>query len=257
MRRVPFLFLFGLLTLGANAAMAQGGGYAVPQGTPANIARAVDSPERPADQRERDFFRRPAEILTLLGISEGDEVIEFAAFGNYYTTMLAEAVGPRGHVYMIDMPWTEPFGGGGSRAFVAAHDNASYTLAHFNRAELPKNIDAAMIVLFYHDLKLQTGAQQVDTVEMNARIFEALRPGGRYLVVDHKSEDYAGWSDAAALHRIDEATIIQEVLAAGFELAASSNALANPQDDHRISMRDPSIRGRTDRAVLVFRKPED
>jgi predicted methyltransferase len=112
-----------------------------------------------------------------------------------------------------------------------------------------------MMILFYHDLKTQSGDQSVDTVDMNARIFGALRPGGTFIVVDHKAEDFSGWRDTGTLHRIDEATIIQEVTAAGFELVASSNILANPGDDHSINMRDASIRGNTDRAVLVFRKP--
>jgi predicted methyltransferase len=245
-----------VLVFGSATADAQQGAYIAPEGTPTNIRRAVESEDRADQHRERDYLRRPAEILTLLGVAEGDRVIEFASFGNYYTTLLTEAVGPSGFVYMIDMPWTEPFGGGGSRAFDAAHDNATYTVAHFNRTELPQNIDAATMVLFYHDLQVQVGAQRVDPVDMNARIFAALRPGGRYLVIDHKAADYAGWRDVEGMHRIDEVTIINEVTAAGFELIASSNILANPQDDHRVSMRDPSIRGRTDRAVLVFEKPE-
>ena len=256
MRSILSIVVIGTLAFGWDTVQAQRGVYVVPEGTSANIRRAVESENRSDQHRERDYLRRPAEILTLLGIAEGDEVIEFASFGNYYTTMLAEAVGPSGFVYMIDMPWTEPFGGSGSRAFDATHDNATYTVGHFNRTELPDNVDAATMVLFYHDLQVQTGEQRVDPVDMNARIFEALRPGGRYLVIDHKAEDFAGWRDVEGMHRIDEATIIQEVTAAGFELVASSNILANPEDDHRIGMRDPSIRGRTDRAVLIFEKPE-
>ncbi|MGD2167113.1 MAG: methyltransferase [Gammaproteobacteria bacterium] len=257
-RRFVLRVLIAVLGAGsivADAAQAQSARYSVPDGTPANIARAIESSGRTLQERDRDSLRRPAEILTLVGIEEGDRVIEFASFGNYYTKLLAAAVGPAGHVYMIDMPWTEPFGGNGSRSFAAEHENASYTLAHYNRVELPADVDVAMMVLFYHDLKVQTGAQSVDPMDMNARIFAALRPGGRFLVVDHKAEDFAAWSDVASLHRIDEATIIQEVTAAGFELVADSNILANPDDDHQLNMRDPAIRGKTDRAVLVFRKP--
>ena len=245
----------GSFLLGFSQVSAQDVGYVVPAGTPANIKQAIESGARPDAQRARDMARRPAEILTLTGIENGDEVIEFASFGHYYTTLLADAVGPNGHVYMVDMPWTEPFGGNAARAFAAAHDNATYTLAHYNRAELPRNVDAAMMVLFYHDLKTQEGEQSVDTVDMNARILAALRPGGTFLIVDHKAQDFAGWRDVKSLHRIDEATVIQEVTSAGFELVATSNILANPDDDHAINMRDPAIRGNTDRAVLVFRKP--
>ena len=254
-------FIICFITIGAIASSgvqvrAQSSGYTIPDGTPANIRRALESDDRSIQERDRDSLRKPAEILSLLGIEEGDEVIEFASFGNYYTKLLAEAVGPSGHVHMIDMPWTEPFGGGGSRAFAAEHDNATYQLAHYNRVDLPRGVDVATMVLFYHDLKVQTGPQSVDPIDMNARIFAALRPGGRFLVIDHKARDYAGWQDVASLHRIDEAAVIEEVSAAGFELIANSNLLANPDDDHSVSMRDPSVRGRTDRAVLVFRKPE-
>ena len=57
------------------------------------------------------------------------------------------------------------------------------------------------------------------------------------------------------LHRIDPATIKSEVTAAGFELVQDSPLLANPADDHKQSMRAEGIRGKTDQAVLVFRKP--
>lgn len=251
---VSVAFVCGL-SVGFGDVLAQSGRYVVPAGTPANIQRAIESPARMEGERDRDVMRKPAEILTLAGIREGDEVIEFASFGHYYTKMLVEAVGPGGHVYMVDMPWTEPFAGRAARAFDAEHDNATFTLEHFNRTDLPDGVDAALMILFYHDLKTQSGEQSVDTADMNARIFESLRPGGTFVVVDHKAEDFSGWRDTGTLHRIDEATIIQEVTAAGFDLVASSNILANPDDDYSVNMRDASIRGTTDRAVLVFRKP--
>ena len=160
-----------------------------------------------------------------------------------------------GHVYMIDMPWTERFGGEGARAFDAAHDNATYVQVHYNRATLPTSVDTVMSVLFYHDLKRESADESVDTADMNARVFAALRPGGSYLVIDHKAQPGSGWRDATTLHRIDAQTIIDEVTVAGFELVLSSDLLANPEDDHTLSVRDASLRGRTDRAVLLFRKP--
>lgn len=145
----------GALVLGADPVGAQG--YIVPSGTAANIKRAIESPARTEEQRAQDAARKRAEILTLAGIEDGDRVIEFASFGHYYTTLLVEAVGPSGHVHMVDMPWTEAFAGGPARALDAAHANATFTLVHFNRANLPRNIDVAMMVLFYHDLKAQSG----------------------------------------------------------------------------------------------------
>src|SRR5690606_30309460 len=178
-----------------------------------------------AEQRARDENRKPAEILALAGIEEGDRVIELASFGHYFTTLLVEAVGPEGHVYMVDMPWTDRFGGEGARAFDAAHDNATYIQAHYYEVALPQNVDAVLNILFYHDLKRDSAEESVDTADMNRRIFAALKPGGTYVVIDHNAEDGSGWRDATTLHRIDPATIREEVTAAGFELAEDSDLL--------------------------------
>ena len=71
---------------------------------PVHIQRAANSAERPEAARARDAGRKPKELLTLAGLKEGDRVIELASFGQYYTMILADAVGPRGRVYMYDLP---------------------------------------------------------------------------------------------------------------------------------------------------------
>jgi predicted methyltransferase len=225
--------------------------YSAPANAPANIKRAVASSARPAEQRARDADRKPAETLMLLDVTEGERVVELAAFGHYWTNMLVEAVGPSGQVVMVDMPWTDRFGGEAARAFDAAHANATYTQAHYNQMELPQNVDAVIMVQFYHDLTRDS----VDTADMNKRILAALKPGGIYLVIDHNAEAGSGWRDASTLHRIDPAAIKSEVTAAGFELVQDSPLLANPADDRKQNMRAEGLRGKTDQAVLVFRKP--
>ncbi len=99
-----------LVVLDPAAAQAPAA-YRVPAAAPANIKRAVESPARPADQRARDADRKPAETLMLAEIAEGERVVELAAFGHYWTNMLVEAVGSSGQVTMVDMPWTDRFGG--------------------------------------------------------------------------------------------------------------------------------------------------
>jgi len=234
---------------------AQAPAYRVPAAAPANIKRAVESPSRPADQRARDADRKPAETLMLANVAEGQRVVELASFGQYWTNMLVEAVGSSGQVYMVDMPWTDRFGGEAGRAFDTAHANATYTQAHYNQMQLPQNVDAVIFVQFYHDLKRSNASESVDTADMNKKILAALKPGGTYLVVDHVAEAGSGWRDAMTLHRIDPATIKSEVTAAGFELVQDSPLLKNPADDHKQNMRAEGLRGHTDQAVLVFRKP--
>ena len=241
-----------LAVLAISTAAAQApAAYRVPAAAPANIKRAVESPARPGEHRARDADRKPAETLMLLDLAEGERVVELGAFGHYWSHMLVEAVGPSGELDMIDMPWTDRFGGEGGRAFDASHENATYAQAHYNEMRLPANVDAVMMVQFYHDLTRDA----VDTADMNRKVLAALKPGGIYLVVDHNAEAGSGWRDASTLHRIDPATIKSEVTAAGFELVQDSPLLRNPADDHRENMRAEGIRGKTDQAVLVFRKP--
>jgi predicted methyltransferase len=51
------------------------------------------------------------------------------------------------------------------------------------------------------------------------------------------------------------ATVRKQVMSAGFDYYGSTAVLRNPADDHTKAVFDPSIRGRTDQFVLVFRKP--
>jgi predicted methyltransferase len=226
--------------------------YAIPANTPAHVRRAVESPQRTDEQRARDGYRKPAEVLTMSGIEEGDRVIEIAAFGQYFSTMLVAAVGPSGYVDMYDLPYTEQFAGLASREFDGKYANAAYHLEHYNDVTLPQGVDAVWNVLYYHDLK----PQGVDTAAFNRKIFEALKPGGIYLVIDHKAEDGSGWRDAGTIHRMGVETIEQEVLAAGFELAVESDLLANPADDRTKMVFAPGTRGTTDQAFFIFRKPD-
>jgi predicted methyltransferase len=225
--------------------------YVMPADTPPHIRRAVESQERSDEMRARDFNRKPAEILTIAGLKEGEHVIEIAGFGQYFTTLLCAAVGPKGKIDVYDLPYTERFAGEASRAFDAKHDNESYHQESYNDALLPQNVDAVYMILYYHDLK----PQGVDTAAFNRKILAALKPGGTYLVIDHKAEDGSGWRDAGTIHRMGVETIKQEVLAAGFELVRESDLLANPKDDCTKMVFAPGTRGTTDQALFVFRKP--
>jgi predicted methyltransferase len=226
--------------------------YTLPAHTPAYIKAAIDDPARPADQRARDAARKPAELLIMSGIKPGNTVVEFASFGQYFTSFLSDIVGPKGTVYMYDLPYTEKRSGDPSRAFVAAHPNAKYALVDYNTLELPKNVDAVFMVLYYHDLFIN----KIDTASLNKRIFEALKPGGIFLVVDHNATPGSGITDTPKLHRIDPAVIRKEVTAAGFKLDRVSKLLAHPADDHTQLVFSPSLRGLTDQTVFVFRKPK-
>jgi predicted methyltransferase len=226
--------------------------YVIPADAPDHVRAAIEDAARPAEQKSRDGNRKPGELLMLSGVKPGDRVLEFAAFGQYFTDLLSSVVGPKGMVYMLDLPYTEARAGAPSRAFVAAHPNARYEVADYNTVELPQNLDVVFNVLYYHDLPLN----KIDTAALNAKIFKALKPGGVFLIVDHNAAPGSGTRDVEKLHRIDPAVIKQEVTAAGFRLVEDSKLLANPEDDHTWMVFAPGKRGTTDQAVLKFQKPK-
>ena len=236
--------------LAADAA-APAPAYVLPAGTPAYVRNAIESPTRSADSKARDANRKPAELLVMSGVKPGDKVVEFASFGQYFTTLLSDIVGAKGQVLMYDLPYTEARAGEASRAFVAAHPNSKYTLIDYNAIELPQGVDVVFNVLYYHDLFINN----IDTAALNARIFKALKPGGVFFVVDHNAEAGSGTRDVKKLHRVDPAVIRKEVQAAGFELVTESALLANPADDHSQMPFGPNIRGITDQTVFKFKKP--
>lgn len=222
---------------------------------PAHISRAVSSSARTEEQVARDPGRKPAEVLTLAGINEGDFVAEITSFGQYYSTLLVEAVGPSGRVQLYDMPYLAAFGEGNvglaGQAFADARSNTEYEIVHYNDIALPDGLDAVYNVLYYHDLQ----GVEVDTGVMNAKIFAALNPGGKYVIIDHLAEDGSGWRDSTTIHRIGKEVLISELTTARFELVVDSDILANPEDDRTAMVFSPDMRGGTDRAVLIFQKP--
>ncbi len=225
--------------------------YSIPAGVPDYIRSAVQSTDRPAAMTSRDADRKPAELLALSGVKPGDKVVEFAGFGQYFTTLLSHIVGPQGSVHMIDLPYTEARSGAAAREFVSKHPNTRYEVVDYNDANLPRDIDVVFNVLYYHDLPLN----KVDTAKLNTKIFQALKPGGIFFIVDHNAAPGSGTRDTERLHRIDPEVIKKEVQAAGFELVEDSKLLANPEDDHSWMVFAQGRRGTTDQAVLKFRKP--
>lgn len=252
--RTRILACMALAVLGSAAAdnaLAQN--YMVPSNAPAYIRAAVESADRPAADKERDAARKPAEVLMLSGVEPGDRVIEIAGFGNYYTRLLADIVGDSGTVSMYDLPYTGGLGGAGSAQFVTEHPNTEYHLGDYNHVVFPDDVDVAFNILYYHDLGLQEG---LDRAALNRKIFEALKPGGVYLVIDHKAADGSGWEHTQQLHRMGTEVIVEELTQAGFELEVDSDLLANPDDPRDTMVFAPGTRGATDRALFVFRKPD-
>lgn len=243
-----------------EAAVMQGADDAAapqPETEPMSLAERLADADRPEGDVELDAMRHPAEILSFVGVEPGWRVADLGAGGGYYTRVLSAAVGGDGHVHTQNFDWiVERFPNVSSAmdAMEAGHSNVS---AHVTGEDAPLEgmetpLDAVFIVLLYHDVVLEPGE---DLAAMNRAIYDGLRPGGLYVIIDHAARDGSGTEDLESLHRIDEALVRQQVEAAGFELHGESDILANPDDDRTLNVFEPAIRRQTDRFVLVYRKP--
>ena len=132
--------------------------------------------------------------------------------------------------------------------------NVSLDLAPLGQFRLSEPVDMFWTTLNYHDLHVPKYAR-VDMLAFNKHVFDSLKTGGVYFIVDHAAPVGTGATLSPKLHRIEKATVIKEVTAAGFKLAGESDVLHNAGDDHTKAVFDPSVRWRTDQFVLKFVRP--
>lgn len=258
----------GSSVMGSGAGSAAGSGtgsavvvppYTPAADVPAPIKAAIEAPDRTDADRALDAGRKPGEVLAFFKVAPGQKIGELFAGGGYTTELMARTVGEGGTIYaqntkeIMDKfarkPWSER----------AAKQVMKHVVAVERPADDPlppdaKNLDAVITILNYHDFV----NMKADRPKMNKAVFKALKRGGIYGVVDSSAADGSGTRDTETLHRIDEAVVKKEVLAAGFKLAGESDVLRNP-DDKRDWNSSPRAagerRGTSDRFVLRFVKP--
>jgi predicted methyltransferase len=225
---------------------------------PASVQASVDAPDRSPEDRALDAGRDPARMLAFFGIRPGARVAELGAGGGYTTELLVRVVGPTGRVYgqnspfllkrVAEAPWS-------ARLAKPLMKDVVRLDREFDDPFPPevRDLDAVLIVLLYHD----TVWMKTDRAKMNRAVWDALKPGGVYGIVDHSARPGSGLADVETLHRIDEATVRSEVAAAGFTLVEEADFLRHPQDARDWSP-SPRVagerRGTSDRFVLKFVK---
>jgi predicted methyltransferase len=119
----------------------------------------------------------------------------------------------------------------------------------------PEKLDLFWIAQNYHDLK-DPFMGPVDMAIFNKAVYNALKPGGLYVVLDHSAAAGSPADVTDTLHRIEKSTVLREVEAAGFHFDGESTLLANPADPRTAGVFDKTIRGRTDQFILKFSKPK-
>ncbi len=253
--------------LALSMTSADAAGHKHSSGIPAYVTAAVADSARPDADKMADADRKPAETLAFSHVKPGDSVAELMPGGGYFTRMLSVIVGPSGHVYAIVPPPMPPMPGRRMRMDMGAAAKKIAADPHYSNVTvlttlgtdnwgLPGPVDLVWTTDNYHDFHNGRPGSKVDIAPFNKLVFDALKPGGIFLVVDHAGAAGTGTSQTSTLHRIDPAAARKEIEAAGFKLAAHSNALRNPKDPHTARIFDASIRGHTDKFMYRFEKPK-
>lgn len=224
----------------------------------ADAQRVVGAADRSDADRALDAGRKPAELLEFLSVAPGMRVLDLCAGGGYTSELLARAVAPNGVLYGQNPKFVLGFAeqAWSARLATPAMKNAVRIDAELSDAwpAQLKELDLVTLVLFYHD----TVWLETDRARLNANVFAALKPGGKYAIVDHSARAGDGLTVAKSLHRIEESVVKAEVVQAGFVLDGEADFLRDPTDTRDWNASPKSAgerRGHSDRFVVRFKKP--
>jgi len=226
----------------------------------AQMKAAVADSARPEADTKRDDLRHPAQMLAFAGITPGKVVVDLLPGGGYFTRVFAKAVEPGGRVYAY-------FGTQYDKRLKDAGKDPDYQFADLKATYhnlgvihgylpdfvTPEPVDVVWTAQNYHDMHNKQYAMDVNAV--NKAIYKSLKPGGFYVIIDHKAADSTGDDVTEALHRIKEDTVKKEVEAAGFKLVAEGSDLHMAGDDGTKRVFEADVRGKTNQFMLKFQKP--
>jgi predicted methyltransferase len=242
------------MACGVLGAVSLGGLIYIPQ----YVTDAVASSTRPDKDRDRDANRKPGPVIAFAGIKPGQKVAELMPGGGYFTRIFCQIVGRKGHLYTISMiPAVKRDPPPPDAGTVAATANPCTNISAESQSaadfKLPPDLDVVWTSENYHDLH-NAFLGKPDMQAYDRVIFEALKPGGIFIVEDHAAADGSGARDTETLHRIDPELVKQEVTSVGFVLEASSELLHNADDPHDAKVFE--LKGRSDKFLFKFRKPK-
>lgn len=205
---------------------------------PAGINDRFLDPELNANEFVERFERDGREpymarqaIVEALAIKPGMRVADIGAGTGLFTVLFSEQVGRQGWVYAVDISprFVEHIA---SRAQEAGLKNITAVLCDQDSINLPPgSIDLAFVCDTYHHFEYPT-----DTVES---IYQALRPGGRLVLLDFKRDEATSSEWILGHVRAGQDVFAQEICSEGFQLAA-----------------EPEVEGLHENYLLIFRKPD-
>jgi arsenite methyltransferase len=162
----------------------------------------------------RDGWQHPEQVVEALQLSPGDTVADLGSGGGYFTFRLADAVGPEGSVWAVDVD-TALLEYVGEQAVERQQPWITTIEARPDDPLLPEGqVDLLFTCNTYHHLK--------DRSAYFANVQRYLEPTGRVAIVEF---DGGGWFQSLFSHFTPGEEIKQEMEAAGYELEAQYDFL--------------------------------
>lgn len=205
----------------------------------------------------RDADRDPVAALDFIGLEDDMTVIEFLPAGQaYYTKILGPVLVDNGHLMTVDSQSTFDTWGDWTEMDMFAMTHQVPIENNYSRAEgryVPGEIDFGVPTadLFLH-FREYHNFNVADNARINAKVFDTLKSGGTYVVVDHTRRHMQAETGVLG-RREDPVDVILQVQAAGFVLDRVSDMFFEESDD--LTQEVGQIPNMTDRFFLVFKKP--
>lgn len=217
-------------------------------------------PDRYAEDKNSDAYRKPLDVLNFTGIQPGMTVIDLLGGGGYYTELFNYIVGNTGKVYIQNNSLFLRFSEEqlGKRLKEHRLKNVIRLDSEFADLKLPQQVDLIFIGLSYHDLYVprEDPVITADPVQVMRQVYAALKPGGTLVITDHAARAGSGIADTPSLHRIDEEWARKSIESIGFRYVSAIDVLRNPDDDYSQDIWKKKVFHKTDRFVHKYMKPE-
>ena len=229
------------------------------EATEAKIEAALKHERRPEAQTKRDTNRKPLETLKFFGLSEDMTVLELFPGDGWYTNILAPVLEENGKLYIslgAERTWEKIK----ERPGFASTQLIPFDRENFIRLEGKRRLVVPEFSLGAHEVDMvltfrnQHNFNHEGRMNINKAVFDALKKGGVYGVVDHTRRHMQNTNEEN-WRRADPVDIIKEVQAAGFVFVDYSKLHYRADDELRYEVGRKTVTGNTDRFTLLFKKP--
>ena len=245
------------VALAVLALSAVGAAAADMAATPAYVTAAINDPAR-KEHVQYDQERHVAAVMEFAQVKPGQKVVELVPASGYWTRVFSRIVGDKGHVYAI---WPDGYQQYVEKSYAkwqtlvtTDYRNVSLIRGAASELKVPEQADLVFTNQNYHDYH-DKFMGPVDMAAFDKKVFDALKPGGVFVVIDNVAPAGSGFADTDTTHRVDPEAVKKEVEAAGFVFDGSSDVFKNPADDHTKVSYEPPMAGKNDLFAFRFRKP--